>query len=1061
MRHKCNRCGKPQTRPLDLFNHNPNFSQIENFNPILNPSENDLISQNNLNQMKNQALNFNTIQNNKQLFSPQNKFNSMQPIPNPGLEDINNSFNTQNINNIQQKLKFGFDNQTHNPKFSQSQIYHAQSLNNLQQGSNENMFNNLSNYYNNNQGNENLSLNKNNFSKISSSNLNKTINNNKNNIAEGFSSGLPNLVQPNIAPGLQPINPKTVTNTKEMHNTKPLDPHVHGTFPYAGQGDSAQIRNNFPGFNGYSNINSFGRDDIGNSKVYPMNANNLQQQQQNLLNQNMMLKNSNQNNLQNNFYNRISNIKSPTNQNINPNLTTNANNFNLMNNDNQQENHAINNNNINANSNAFSNKNQVNISNAGNNPLSQLGNNMAQNKIINQQQQQFNLQNNLNNFSNMNNMNNLANQLPIANKLGGFANINFANDFKKKYTPLDNLRLQNPSLNLINSPQINASLTVDNKENLANAQNSNLKAKVIGVNNLFDMNLQENLRNLSLQNAQNPILNKVVSDKKQTVLENIPGQNKQQFSNASKTNISTLDKSLENNLNKQNSPNKDIMSSSVNTTMTQSSENFGRPSGLNFDSLTSTQNLNNLSNLTNLANMNLNPNLNLNSNDNINNNNNLNNLNAMNNLNLPMQQLAAENSANQDNKKKKKPFVERVGDWVCIKCKNLNFSFRVVCNRCQLTKAESDKLFEQYMKNLMNYVKINEIIQNQIMNYPHLNTNFINQVSNMDLNSQQGLSEFMIKNNMSLDANGNLVNNGANTAAVLPLQPEGFANNVNSDLNNLSNNVNNLNLNNNNNDDEEEINKEKENANVQQQSNANIDNSNLNVENINNNPNPKLNSNLGLNNNLENFGGNLISNNNPIKNNNNYPSLDEIISPNKNFKDDKQEPKNLDAPVNMNNQNQSTNANNKQISENKDNKKINSDSQTNQKEEKKEEAQKNKAENISSNTLEEPNTAVNPISNNTNVINNYNKNNYPETYSSAYDSSNNYSYNNSNKGSYYNSYYNQNKNYRNDYNDNTTTNRYYRNPNSKNINPNKYVNYDKRSNQYYKNSGFSSDVQNK
>ncbi len=25
---------------------------------------------------------------------------------------------------------------------------------------------------------------------------------------------------------------------------------------------------------------------------------------------------------------------------------------------------------------------------------------------------------------------------------------------------------------------------------------------------------------------------------------------------------------------------------------------------------------------------------------------------------------------------------ERVGDWVCMKCTNLNFSFRMTCNRC-------------------------------------------------------------------------------------------------------------------------------------------------------------------------------------------------------------------------------------------------------------------------------------------------------------------------------------------------------------------------------------------
>lgn len=82
-------------------------------------------------------------------------------------------------------------------------------------------------------------------------------------------------------------------------------------------------------------------------------------------------------------------------------------------------------------------------------------------------------------------------------------------------------------------------------------------------------------------------------------------------------------------------------------------------------------------------------------------------------------------SLSNDSKKKKKPFVERIGDWVCIKCKNLNFSFRIVCNRCQLSKIESEKLFDQYMKNLMNYVKINELLQNQIgTNGPNPEVNY-------------------------------------------------------------------------------------------------------------------------------------------------------------------------------------------------------------------------------------------------------------------------------------------------------------------------------------------------
>jgi Zn finger protein HypA/HybF involved in hydrogenase expression len=38
---------------------------------------------------------------------------------------------------------------------------------------------------------------------------------------------------------------------------------------------------------------------------------------------------------------------------------------------------------------------------------------------------------------------------------------------------------------------------------------------------------------------------------------------------------------------------------------------------------------------------------------------------------------------------KKKQLQERIGDWICLKCRNLNFSFRVVCNRCQTSKSEN------------------------------------------------------------------------------------------------------------------------------------------------------------------------------------------------------------------------------------------------------------------------------------------------------------------------------------------------------------------------------------
>ena len=39
-----------------------------------------------------------------------------------------------------------------------------------------------------------------------------------------------------------------------------------------------------------------------------------------------------------------------------------------------------------------------------------------------------------------------------------------------------------------------------------------------------------------------------------------------------------------------------------------------------------------------------------------------------------------------NNKNDKKPFDKRKGDWLCPDCHNLNFAFRVICNRCQRPK---------------------------------------------------------------------------------------------------------------------------------------------------------------------------------------------------------------------------------------------------------------------------------------------------------------------------------------------------------------------------------------
>ena len=55
----------------------------------------------------------------------------------------------------------------------------------------------------------------------------------------------------------------------------------------------------------------------------------------------------------------------------------------------------------------------------------------------------------------------------------------------------------------------------------------------------------------------------------------------------------------------------------------------------------------------------------------------------------------------EERKKKKNVFVKRDGDWICSKCKNLNFAFRSLCNKCKLPKKESESQIFDIGKELM------------------------------------------------------------------------------------------------------------------------------------------------------------------------------------------------------------------------------------------------------------------------------------------------------------------------------------------------------------------------
>ena len=56
-----------------------------------------------------------------------------------------------------------------------------------------------------------------------------------------------------------------------------------------------------------------------------------------------------------------------------------------------------------------------------------------------------------------------------------------------------------------------------------------------------------------------------------------------------------------------------------------------------------------------------------------------------NNINNKINNKKAENIQ----KTNKKPFDKRKGDWRCPSCNNLNFAFRVICNRCKLQKPNN------------------------------------------------------------------------------------------------------------------------------------------------------------------------------------------------------------------------------------------------------------------------------------------------------------------------------------------------------------------------------------
>ena len=155
---------------------------------------------------------------------------------------------------------------------------------------------------------------------------------------------------------------------------------------------------------------------------------------------------------------------------------------------------------------------------------------------------------------------------------------------------------------------------------------------------------------------------------------------------------------------------------------------------------------------------------------------------------------------NNIEEKKKKPLIERKGDWLCPKCRNLNFAFRLICNRCQLAKSEVENMlsFQQNMS-------INGNLIGRGFRYMHPNLQNNN-------NNIQGFNfpdyKNMLNENINVYPNyygihGNKINNLSNINNLNNINNVGDMNNMNG-INGMNNNniinpnmMNILNMNNN------------------------------------------------------------------------------------------------------------------------------------------------------------------------------------------------------------------------------------------------------------------------
>lgn len=91
--------------------------------------------------------------------------------------------------------------------------------------------------------------------------------------------------------------------------------------------------------------------------------------------------------------------------------------------------------------------------------------------------------------------------------------------------------------------------------------------------------------------------------------------------------------------------------------------------------------------------------------------------------------------------------MEKFGDWVCFKCRNINFSYRTNCNRCNIAKLVSTKIGLE--------LEASRIITKDLEENNINSKSILNNKTNKQMNSSEDINERDMIMNMNSYKNPN------------------------------------------------------------------------------------------------------------------------------------------------------------------------------------------------------------------------------------------------------------------------------------------------------------------